>query len=116
MYKGINCQIKTPDAEIIGYGIWDFKNISPTARPKNIEKNIEDYVLATRRQAPNIAFNLADNSNVTSSMVNQGVENAISTAQFSENLSALPDQISVVYSDGSFKIITLSDFINGTRF
>lgn len=104
--------IKTPDAEIDGFGIFDFKNIGANAT--NIETNVMNKVLDVTNQADNLTLNLGDNVNATVSRVNQGISDAISTAD-NGGLS-LPNNIGVVYSDGTNKILTVDEFRNGARF
>ncbi len=108
--------IKTPDAEIIGEGIWDFKNISRDAKTANLQKNIQDYVLGTRKQADNMSLNLLDNPNLTMDMVNNGVNDAINTAKAGGITSSLPDKVSVVYKNGTTKILTIQEIENGAKF
>lgn len=109
--------VSTPDVEIVGEGIWDFKNISPITLAKNISKNVEGYVLSAKNQANNIAFNLMDNPNVTPELVNKGVLDAITTAKVSQQVS-FAEKVSVVYKDGTTKTISTIEFTkpNGDRF
>lgn len=104
--------IKTPDAEIEGLGIFDFKNIGASAT--QIETNVRDKILGATVQADNIALNLGDNALAVPSRVNGGIEQAIQTAD-NGGLS-LPINIGVVYKDGSTKILTVQQFRNGDRF
>ncbi|MCA6365305.1 MAG: hypothetical protein IM638_19895, partial [Bacteroidetes bacterium] len=108
--------VATPDAEIIGVGVFDFKNINST-NPLNIERNIHDYVLNAKSQAENIAFNIANNPVVTIEMVNKAVKEAIETAK-AAGLNNLANHVGIVYKDGTTKIIDLKNFDieNGIKF
>lgn len=48
--------------------------------------------------------------------INQGVIDAIDTADFNQTTNKLAQEIGVVYSDGTTKIISLNEFRAGTRF
>lgn len=108
--------ITTPDAEIVGMGNFDFKNIEAT-NPGKIETNVQCYVLDAKRQADNIAFNLADNTVATPEIINKAVNNAIETAR-NAGLKNIADKVGIVYKDGSTKIIDLNKFNieNGVKF
>lgn len=104
--------IVTPDAEVIGLGVFDFKNIATSAT--NIETNVMNKVLSSRRQGDNIAFYLGNNTNATSDRVNRGIQDAILTAMASA--TSLPKNIGVVYLDGSSKILSIEQLKNGSKF
>jgi hypothetical protein len=108
--------VKTPDAEIIGEGIFDFKNVNATD-PDKISRNVMDYVMAPskRSNADGLVFNIKDNINATPASINQGIIDAISTISNEVNLAS---KIGIVYSNGSSKIISIQEFklANGARF
>ncbi len=74
-------------------------------------------MLSAKNQANNIAFNLVDNPNVTPELINRGILDAIETARASRQVS-FAEKISVVYKDGTTKIISITEFTkpNGHRF
>ena len=108
--------VPTPDAEIIGEGIFDFKNVN-ASEPSKISTNVRDYVMnpSKRSQADGLIFNIKNNPNANPSAINQGILDAISTVSNESNLAS---KIGVVYSDGTTKIISIQEFkmTNGARF
>jgi hypothetical protein len=108
--------VKTPDAEIIGEGIFDFKNVNATSE-SGIKTNVRDYVMnpSKRSEADGLVFNIKDNPSATPASINQGVLDAVSTVS---NESNLAKKIGVVYSNGTTKIISIQEFkvANGARF
>ncbi|MCA6365214.1 MAG: hypothetical protein IM638_19435, partial [Bacteroidetes bacterium] len=109
--------IATPDAEIIGKGIFDFKNVNSTTQ-NAIKTNVMTYVMnpSQRSDAQGLIFNIKENTFATPQMIDQGILDAISTADFNYTTNSLAQFIGVRYSDGSIKIITLNEFRNGARF
>src|SRR5690606_35635733 len=101
--------IPTPDAEVEGLGIFDFKNISPDA--SNIPNNVRNKIVSSSRQGENIALHLGDNLNATPDLINEGILDAINTPDVT-----LPKNIGVVYRDGTSKILSIDQFRNGARF
>jgi hypothetical protein len=100
--------IPTPDAKILDYGIFDFKNISASAT--NIENNVRNKIKDVGRQADNIAFNLGDNPLVTPERFNVGVLDALKTP------GQQPTYIGVVYKNGKVKILSTQEILSGKRF
>ena len=62
------------------------------------------------RQVDNIAFNLGDKKGIDINDVNDGILDALSTP------GSHPKHIGVTYPDGSSKILTSAEFLNGARF
>lgn len=108
--------VKTPDAEIMGEGIFDFKNVNTTS-PNGIKTNIRDYVSnpSKRSKAEGIVFNIKDNPSATPAYINQGIIDAIGTVANEINLA---NKIGIVYPNGGTKIISIHEFklTNGARF
>uniref|UniRef100_UPI00404A10AA RHS repeat-associated core domain-containing protein n=1 Tax=Fulvivirga sp. TaxID=1931237 RepID=UPI00404A10AA len=100
--------IPTPDASVEGLGIFDFKNISPSA--SNIRNNVRNKIVDVNRQADNIAINLGDKAGIDLTDVNNGILDALSTP------GSHPKNIGIIYPDGTSKILTSVEFINGARF
>jgi hypothetical protein len=109
--------VPTPDAEIIGKGIFDFKNVNSTSQ-NGIKTNVMTYVMnpSDRSEAQGLIFNIKENPVATPQIINQGIIDAITTADFNQTTNSLAQIIGVMYSDGSIKTITLNEFKNGTRF
>lgn len=109
--------VKTPDAEVIGEGIFDFKNINSNSA-NGIKTNIRDYVMnpSKRSNVENLCFNAKTNPVATPENINQGILDAISTANANGTTNNLAQKIGIVYPNGKTKIIGLQDFINGIRF
>ncbi|MEO1055225.1 MAG: hypothetical protein AAFX87_31650 [Bacteroidota bacterium] len=100
--------VVTPDASIDGLGIFDFKNISPNA--SNIRNNVRNKIVDVNRQADNIAINLGDKPGIDIADVNNGILDALSTP------GSHPTHIGITYPDGTSKILTSAEFLNGSRF
>ncbi len=81
-------RVKTPDAEIIGEGIFDFKNVKAISE-NSIKTNVRDYVMNPfkRNEADGLVFYIKDNPSATPASINQGVLDAVSTVSNESNLA-----------------------------
>ncbi|NIG56002.1 hypothetical protein [Chitinophaga sp. Cy-1792] len=106
--------IKTPDANVKGIGIFDFKALEADD-VEAIIKNVHDYTLGTKAQnADHMAFSMKENPYMKVEYVNQGVSLALETVDFSG--VRIADKVALIYPDGKIKIIDINDFRNGIRF